>query len=262
MDSKAAPANNSSAIINLQNLANRYLDHYQKLVDLSVFTLSSFHRSTARQYDELSRQIKVLPHKATRMPFEKAKSTTEGWVLKHILVDALSSVLPLMEDCRTICALCDLKQNKGKGDPEAFKTIAKEQRRDFISKPIEERFAALKKNYGLESDVAEHIQSLMRVTMALAKEGVLTAKETNGQPEMTLKIRSVILVPNPTDTTTEGEKKPNLVRKISDNSRKLKIGDKINLSPAEQFGSLITMAIFASSMIRGVEAYARKTGAL
>lgn len=262
MDSTATSSKNSeAATINLKNLTRKYLDHYQRLVDLSVFTLSSFYQASARTYEEFGRQVTVLPHKEARMPFDKAKSATENWVLKHILIEALSSVLPLMEDCRTICALCDLKVSKN-AEAAAFEAVIKDQRKEFVGKPIDERFGILKKNYGLESAVEEHVQSLIQITMALAKDGTLTTKETNGQPDMTLKIRSVTLALSPAEGIEKGESRQNLTRKVSDNVRKLKVGEKINLSTAEQFGSLITMSIFASSMIQGVETYARKTGAL
>jgi hypothetical protein len=52
-----------------------------------------------------------------------------------------------------------------------------------------------------------------------------------------------------------------VARKVSDNFRIVKIGEKIALSKAEQFGSFVTMSIFLSSMLQGVDAYIKKTEA-
>lgn len=250
----------STTTISLNDVADRYLNHYQKLFDLSMFSLSSFRKASEQDYDEFAQQLLVMPKNNARMGFDKAKDATEIWVLKHILSEGLGSVVPLMEDCRTICSLCDYKAAK-KNDAAELQTITGKDRQEFIALPISEKFALLKKKYGLESEVQEHIQSLLQVTQALIKEGVLTTIETSGNPEITLKIRSVTLVQTAGKPNAGGEATVSLTRKISDNSRVVKVGEKIAFSKAEQFGSLVTLAIFLASMLQGVQAYAQKTGA-
>jgi hypothetical protein len=250
----------ATTTISLNDVADRYLNHYQKLFDLSMFSLSSFRKASEQDYDEFAQQLIVMPKNNSRMSFDKAKDATETWILKHILSEALGSVVPLMEDCRTICALCDYKAAK-KNDTAELQTITGKNRQEFIALPITEKFAVLKKKYGLESDVQEHIQSLLQVTRALVKEGVLTNAETDGKAEITLKIRSVSLIQTPGKPNAGGESTVSLTRKISDNSRVVKVGEKIAFTKAEQFGSLVTMAIFLASMLQGVQAYAKKTGA-
>lgn len=250
----------STTTISLNDVADRYLNHYQKLFDLSMFSLSSFRKASEQDYDEFAQQLLVMPKNNVRMSFDKAKDATEIWVLKHILSEGLGSVVPLMEDCRTICSLCDYKAAK-KNDAAELQTITGKDRQEFIALPISEKFALLKKKYGLESEVQDHIQSLLQVTQALIKEGVLTTIETSGNPEITLKIRSVTLVQTAGKPNAGGEATVSLTRKISDNSRVVKVGEKIAFSKAEQFGSLVTLAIFLASMLQGVQAYAKKTGA-
>src|SRR5271154_6196052 len=187
----------STTTISLNDVADRYLNHYQKLFDLSMFSLSSFRKASEQDYDEFARQLIVMPKNNSRMTFDKAKDATETWVLKHILSEALGSVVPLMEDCRTICALCDFKAAK-KSNNADLQAITGKDRQEFIGLPITEKFALLKKKYGLESEVREHIESLLQVTRALVtKEGILTEAETEKKPEITLKIRSVTMVQTP-----------------------------------------------------------------
>ncbi|HEY0257261.1 MAG TPA: hypothetical protein VGC39_07455 [Candidatus Methylacidiphilales bacterium] len=249
----------STTTISLNDVADRDLNHYQKLFDISMFSLSSFRKASEQDYDEFAQQLVVMPKNNVRMSFDKAKDATETWVLKHVLSEALGSIVPLMEDCRTICALCDYKAGK-KTNASELQLITGKQRQDFLILPIAEKFALLTQKYGLQSEVQEHVQSLLEATRALVKEGVLTEAETNGQPSLTLKIRSVMLVQTPAKSATGGEAGVNLTRKINDNSRVVKVGEKITFTKAEQFGSLLTLSIFLGSMLQGVQNYAKKTG--
>ncbi|HEY0255986.1 MAG TPA: hypothetical protein VGC39_00985 [Candidatus Methylacidiphilales bacterium] len=251
----------TNTTISLNDVADRYLEHYQRLFDLSIFSLSSFRKANEQDYDEFAQQLIVMPKNTSRMTFDKAKDATETWVLKHILSEALSSVVPLMEDCRTICSLCDYKVSK-KDNPTALQAITSKQRQEFLALPIVEKFDLLEKKYGLTSEVREHVQSLLEVTRALlTKDGVVTKEETGGKDELTLKIRSVTLVQGPAGPSAGGEQVLSLTRKIGDNNRTVKVGEKISFSKAEQFGSLVTLSIFLASMLQGVQTYARKVGA-
>jgi hypothetical protein len=249
----------STTTISLNDVADRYLSHYQKLFDISMFSLSSFRKANEQDYDEFAQQLIVMPKNQSRMSFDKAKDATENWVLKHVLAEALGSLVPLMEDCRTICALCDFKTAKKQTNSEV-QTIVGQQRQDFIAMPLADKFKLLKEKYNLSSEVQEHVQSLLSVTRALARDSVLTEMETDGKPETTLMIRAVTLVQNPAKGPN-GEQTVNLSRKVADHSRVVKVGEKITFTKAEQFGSLVTMAIFLGSMLQGVQAYAKKTGA-
>jgi hypothetical protein len=252
-----AAATAAPTTISLNDVAVRYLDHYQKLFDLLIFSLSSFRKASEQDYDEFANQLVIMPNNKSRMSFEKAKDATESWVLKHILSEALGSVVPLMEDSRTICALCDFKAANS-NDAAKLQAITTTDRQEFLQLPVAKKFEVLTSKYNLTNDVQEHVISLMEVTRALlVKDGVLTNEETGNKPEMTLKIRSVTLVQNPGPNNESF----NLSRKISDNTRTVKVGEKIVLSKAEQFGALITLAIFLSSLLQGVQNYARKTGA-
>jgi hypothetical protein len=259
MDSPDLTKPVSTTTISLNDVADRYLSHYQKLFDISMFSLSSFRKASEQDYDEFAQQLMVMPKNQGRMTFDKAKDATETWVLKHVLAEALGSMVPLMEDCRTICALCDFKTAK-KQNPSEVQEITGKQRQEFIGLPLPEKFNVLKQKYNLDSEVKEHVQSLLQVTRALARDSVLTEAETEGKPETTLKIRAVTLVQIPAKGPS-GEPTINLSRKISDATRVVKVGEKITFTKAEQFGSLVTMAIFLGSMLQGVQAYARKTGA-
>lgn len=253
----AAPTAPPTTTISLNDVADRYLDHYQKLFDLLIFSLSSFRQASEKDYDEFANQLVIMPKNKARMSFEKAKDTTEGWVLKHILSEALGSVVPLLEDSRTICALCDFKAANS-NDAAVLQAITTTDRQNFLQLPIAKKFELLRTKYALSSEVEEHVVSLLEITRALlVKDGVLTAEETGNKPELTLKIRSMTLVQNPAPSGDS----VNLSRKISDNTRTVKVGDKIVLAKAEQFGSLITLAIFLASLLQGVQNYARKTGA-
>lgn len=247
--------------ISLVEIANRYLEHYQRLFDISAFSLAGFRKASEQDYDELTRQLVLMPKNDARMSFEKAKDVTETWLLKHVLTEALGSVVPLLEDSRSICALCDYKIAKINDSNKLF-AISNEQRQEFLRLSIKQKFDHLKQKYGITCDVQEHIESLLTITQALlSKEGILTEVEAGSPDEITLKIRSVTLVQANAAPNSSGEPVFNLTKKFTDNSRVVKVGDKVALTKAEQFGSLMTLSIFLSTILQGVQNYALKIGA-
>jgi hypothetical protein len=261
MNENILPAAESTTRISLVDIANRYLEHYQRLFDISAFSLAGFRKASEQDYDELTRQLVLMPKNDARMSFEKAKDVTETWLLKHVLTEALGSVVPLLEDSRSICALCDYKVAKI-NDSAKLLAISNQQRQEFLRLSIGDKFNHLKQKYGITCDVQEHVESLLSITRALlSKDGVLTQEEAGAQSEITLKIRSITLVQANAAPSTSGEAVFNLTRKVTDNTRKVKVGDKVALTKAEQFGSLMTLSIFLATMLQGVQNYALKTGA-
>ncbi len=253
-----APA--ETATISLEEMANRYLDSLQKTHDMVCYSLAGSRKINESDYDDFSQQLQVMPRQPSRLPFEQAKKSSEQWLLRNSLSDSLALVMPVLEDSRTICALCDFKASGSKDESELQK-VSNEQRADFLKKPIEEKFAHLKEAYGLETEVKDHILGLMEITKALmAKGGTLTAEEADGNGERKLQIRSVQIVQS-SEPAGGGAASVNLTRRVGDVERVLKVGEEIHFSKAEQIGAILTVGIFVTDILRGIQAYAEKTGA-
>ncbi|MDF3129817.1 hypothetical protein P0Y35_11470 [Kiritimatiellaeota bacterium B1221] len=243
--------------ISLEEIATKYLGALQKNHDMLSYFLSGSRKTTEADYDEFSNQLQVMPRQTDRMDFENAKRATQQWVLRNTLSDSLALVMPLLEDARTVCALCDFKAS-GSTDQAELQKIANQNRAEFLQKPLAEKFTHLKDTYGIDCEVSEHILILMDICKALmTKNGILTEEEAV-DGKRTLKIRSVQIVQTP---STDGSgQNLSLSRKVGDSSREIKVGEEIHFTKAEQVGSILTVGVFISDMLKGIQVYAQKTG--
>lgn len=261
MSSKSAPtpAPGQLTTISLNDIAERYLGVYQRLFDVVSINLAGFRKINEEDYDQIGQQASVMPKVQARMDFEAAKDAAQFWIGRNALSEALSTVVPLMEDCRTVCALCDYKI-AGKTDASAIQKITGEDRQKFLQLPIPEKFKAVAKSYGITSELEPHVLSLMDLAKAMVlKDGKVTEEEAkNG--ELVLQIRAITVTQQPTQSAS-GETILGLARRMSDHSRTLKVGDKAELNRAELLGALVTIAGFLATFLKGVQDYAQKVGA-
>lgn len=246
--------------ISLEEMAARYLDTLQRNYDMVSYTLAGSRKINESDYDEFSQQLQVMPRQPSRLSFDKAKIASEQWLLRNSLADGLAIVMPVLEDARTICALCDFKAS-GSRNQEELNQIATNQRAEFLQQEIAKKFDILEARYGIKSDVREHILGLMEFTKALMmKDGILTEEESEDGSKRSLKIRSVQIVQSAA-ATSDVPGSLNLTRQVGDTTRDIKVGDSIQFSKAEHIGAILTIGIFVTDILRGIQAYAQSTGA-
>ncbi|MEO0454076.1 MAG: hypothetical protein AAFY98_08060, partial [Verrucomicrobiota bacterium] len=179
---------------------------------------------------------------------------------RNILSEALSTLVPLLEDSRTVLALCDYKAS-GKSDEKAMQKITGEDRNSFMELEIPKKLDLLKEKYEVDSELREHVLNLMAVTKALVmNEGILNKEIAQGDA-LTLKIRSITLSQPPFTPQAGGQPALDLTRKTTDTTRNLKAGELIVLSDAEIIGALVTIAGFLANILEGVQQYAQEVGA-
>jgi len=53
----------------------------------------------------------------------------------------------------------------------------------------------------------------------------------------------------------------NLTRRVGDIEREIKVGESIRFTKAEHIGAILTVGIFVTDILRGIQAYAQSTGA-
>ena len=250
-----------STTISLEQMATRYLDALQKVHDLVCFTLAGARKISEQDYDEFSQQLQIMPRQQSRMAFEKAKEATQQWLLRNSLGDSLALVVPLMEDCRTICELCQLKAAKKTGKA-ALNKVRGKSRTDFLQLPPEEKFTHLKENYDIGCEVDEHILALLSLTKCLMmNNGVVSTEAADDKGELRVKIRSVQLVQGAGTAEDMAKGKLTLSRKVGDSELVFKENEQIGFSKAEHIGALLTVGVFVTNMLQGLQAYAKKTGA-
>jgi hypothetical protein len=240
--------------INLGDIADRYLDVYQRLFDISGFILMSGRKITEEDYDQFRDQFPIMPKTEVRRSFEDAKETTQTWLARSILSEALSTIVPLLEDSRTVLALCDYKAS-GKPDEAKVKQITGKDRQEFMAMEIPKKLDHLKEKYDIDSDLRTHLIGLLAITKDLVMN------EGKASTDHTLKIRSITLSQAPVATGEGQQPVLGLTRQMADNERKIAKEQDINITKPELIGSLITIAGFLATLLQGVQKYAQKVGA-
>ncbi len=245
--------------ISLNEIADRYLGVHQKLFDIAMFNLASYRKVSEEDYDLVTNQFPVQPQQKDRRDFEGAKDTAQNWLARNLISEALSTVVPLMEDCRTVLALCDFKTG-GTNDPELVKKITGPDRQEFLGLSVPDKFKFLKEKYEVKSEVEEHILSMMEVAKAMIQHDNKAAAEVCKDGKLILKIRTITLTQAPVKSEA-GENVMGLTRKMNDHSREFVEGAEIDLQKAEVVGTLVTISAFLATLLAGVQQYAQKTGA-
>jgi hypothetical protein len=257
----AQPQTQNSSI-RLADVAANYLGALQKIYDITCYTLSGSRKLNESDYDEFSGNLQVMPQQSTRLDFESAKEVTEQWLLRNSLGDSVSLITPLLEDVRTIASLCQFKAS-GSKDGTKVQKIVTDDRAAFLPIPLEDKFKKLKEEYGIASLVQEHVESLILVVKTLMwRQGIVTKEDLGSADTLKVKIRSVqIVAANGPESSGQGSATMSLTKKMGDSEKEFKVGDKIRLTKAEHMGAIITITLFVGSLLEGLQAYARSTGA-
>ena len=259
MDTTPAATNQT---ISLADLANRYLDALQRTHDVVSYSLASFRKTNEADYDEFSRQFQLMPRQEARLDFEKAKEATQRWVLRTSLADALSLVVPLMEDCRTLAEVCAGKA-AGKNDPADLQRITNEARTEFLKLPVTAKFDYLAEKYGMVCEVREHILELMDISRCLTlRDGLVTTDFAPEGGALKVKIRGVQITQAPSEAA--GQSRPgvlSLMRTVADTEKVFPVGERISFTKADHIGSLLTIGIALTNFLQGLQAFAVKSGA-
>lgn len=261
MNAAPPPESVSPQTISLSDVANRYMDALQRIYDIVSYSLASSRKINEQDYDEFSQQLQIMPRQISRMDFEKAKDATEYWFLRNSLADSIALVVPLMEDCRTISELCNYKVAK-KNDAAILQAIVSTGRNEFLQLPVKDKFRLLAEKYSVSSPLQEHIEGLLNAARCLMwKNGIVSSEDVTND-KLVVKIRSVQLVPVPSNAGGKDQEQTlNLARRMGDSEKVYKVGDKILFTKAEHIGSIITVGLFVTSMLQTLQAYAQKTGA-
>ncbi|MEM6821756.1 MAG: hypothetical protein AAF558_07455 [Verrucomicrobiota bacterium] len=253
------PAPTSGQTISLNDIADRYLAVYQRLFDITMMNLASYRKVSEEDYDMVTNQFPVQPQQNQRRDFEAAKDAAQLWLARNLISEALSTVVPLMEDCRTVLSLCDYKA-AGKNDPARIQEITGPERQAFMSSPIGDKFKFLKEKFETSSEIEEHILSLMDITKGMVMHDGKAAPEICTDGKLTLKIRTMTLTQAPV-TSDSGQPVMGLTRQMNDHSRVYNEGEVIDLNKAEIVGSIVTVSAFLATLLASVQTYAKKVGA-
>jgi hypothetical protein len=227
--------------ISLKDMAQRYLGAMQRTFDIASVVVQGTREVNERGYDDLTSAARFLPAQNQRRNFATAKPLAERWVLRNLIADAFGSLVPFMEDARTICALHEWK--KAGSDQAALQPIFQQQRAEFVRKDTAARLAHLKEKHALEPQLGAHITSIEALAACLVRNDGVVPKD--GQP-LTVQLVSLDLVAAP-----NAEKK--VQPQLGESKREFAPGAEVAFEKVEYMNVLATIALFMNATMRQLQ---------
>jgi hypothetical protein len=247
--------------ISLAEIATKYLEALQRQLDLSTFHFSASRLLNEQQYDDFSRNSRVMLLPNARLPFDRAKEETDKWFLKHTLTECLGLVVLFLEDARTISCLCSWKANPNRKPADLQDSVIKD-REKFLALDFTGKLKYLQDTHSISSPFADHLISLLRLRECLANRGgTVGEQDTTEAGKLTLKLRGLQFTPNATPGKDENSaSQVQMTPQLNDIMRTFNVGQKIELSKQESIFCILTIGFVLTSMLQSLQEQAKKLG--
>ncbi len=241
--------------INLGEVVNNYLEALQRVHDVVNYTLAAERLLNEDEYDEFSRQSRVMPSQKSRMDYHQAKEEMNRWLLKQTLNESLGVLVLFLDDTRTISTLSSWKSKGGEGD---IQKMLQDERLEFARLDLPGKINYLREKHSISSPSEEHILSLYKVRRALAtREGKVPEAEAS-EGKLTVKLRSVQLKTAPSEGNQPGG--VFVTSEVGDILKEFAVGSEVRLSKSEHLAVILTVAFFITSQAQSLKEFAQSLG--
>ena len=225
--------------ISLKDMAQRYLGAMQRTYDIAAVVVQGTREVNERGYEELIASSRFLPNREKHAKFEPAKAVAERWILRNLISDAFGSVVPFLEDARTVCALGDWK--KAGSDQAKLPAIFQEERQKFVRLDTSAKLAHLQSTYGLQFRLAEHLTGIESLAACLIRTDGVVAE--NAAP-LSFTLVSLDLVAG------QAAAEPKLQPQLGESKKSFTAGATVSLDKVEYLNVLSTVALFMNDAMR------------
>lgn len=227
--------------ISLKDMAQRYLGAMQRTYDIAAIAVQGIREVNERGYDELTAAARFLPAQNQRRNFATARPLAERWVLRNLIADAFGTLVPFMEDARTICALHEWK--RAGSDAATLPAIFRDQRNEFLRKDTAGKLAHLQEKHALQPPLGAHLTSIEALAGCLVRHDGVVPKD--GQPlAVTLVSLDLVAAPN-------AEKK--VQPQLGEARKEFAPGAEVVLDKVEYMNVLATVALFINGTMRQLQ---------
>lgn len=246
----------TSQTISLGDLAQRYLGAMQRIFDITAYLVEGTRRVDERTYDEFSAAVRFLPSQKEHQGFAATKDQSERWLLKNLLAESLSLIVPLLEDVRSICALSRW-QAAGTKDETALRRILSDDRKAFLALDLAEKFKHLDTNYAVNSPLTAQVLAFAKLGVCLAaRRGVVSEQDVTTAGALTIKLVALDLVPTRKPEDQGGG--ATLAPQVGELVRSFSIGETVRLGKPDYLNVVTTLSIFANSLMKSVQEWVKK----
>jgi len=240
--------------VSLGELTQRYLTALQRNFDVTAYMVEGTRRVDERTYDEFASAVRFQPSQQDHQGFDGAREESERWLLKSLLAESLSLMVPFLEDVRSIAAL-SAWQAAGTQDEAALRRMLGEERQAFLALDLAEKFKHLQANYGIGSPLSAQVLALTQLGVCLAaRRGVVSSADVNDGGALTLSLVALDLVPTAAPQPGQSPVTP----RVGELKRSFSVGEKIRLEKPDCLNVITTLAIFINSTMKTVQEWVKQ----
>ena len=230
--------------INLRDMANRYMGGLQRIFDLAASTVGSLRCQTEKDYDEFARLTRFMPAPTQHAGYDVIRPAAESWLLRNLLSESLSSLVPLLEDVRSVAALAEWKA--AGSDQAKVNKIIGEDRQAFLRLGLPEKFEHLKNKFSISAPNDAFITGYLKLGQVLAKGGIVGDGDGNDGTDLVVTLTAVQLEPAQAGQTQQQGRLVGVPRKFAH-------GEKVELKKEEVLALFTTISVFATGMMGALQ---------
>ncbi|MEQ1858610.1 MAG: hypothetical protein ABMA13_01595 [Chthoniobacteraceae bacterium] len=255
--SEPTPPETKAVQINLGDMSLKYLGAIQRAFDLAACTIGSLRCQTEKDYDEFSRALRFMPSQQHHLAFDAVRPAAESWLLRQLLGEALSMLVPLLEDARSVAALATWKAS-GNTEQARLQEILGPDRQAFLALPFEDKLKTLREKFTIASPNEPSLNSYLKLGQALARGGTVTEADTTEGKDLVVRLMALDLqpaTPKPGEAATPGA----MTGRVLDVPKSFAIGQKIELKKEEVLSVFGGVSLFITAIMGSLQAFVAKT---
>ena len=234
---------NQNVQTNLRDMANRYMGAVQRVFDLAASTIGSLRCQTEKDYDEFISLGRFMPAPQQHASFDAIRPISEQWVLRHLLSEALGTLVPFLEDCRSVGALAEWKVTGS--DQQKIQRILGEDRQSFLRLGLPEKITHLKEMFSISSPSEGFLMGHLKLGQVLAKGGVVGEGDGTDGNDLVVTLTGVQLEP----AQAGGQQQGRLVNV----PKRFSPGQRVELKKEEILALLASIAVFVTTLMGSLQ---------
>jgi hypothetical protein len=242
-DTTTAPAE-QSVQINLRDMAARYMTGIQRIFDLASASVGSLRCQTEKDYEEFSRQARFMPSPESHQAFDRIRPITEAWLLRQLLNEAFGTIVPLLEDCRSVVALAQWKAS-GSTDQKEVQKVLGEDRQAFLRLGLVEKIQHLRERFKLNVPNDSFVAPYIKLTQCLTRGGTVTDADTTEGKDLVVPLLAVQLEP--------AQAGQNVAGRLVTVSKRFAAGQTVEFRKEEVLNVFAAFSVFSTGLLGSLQ---------
>jgi hypothetical protein len=253
--------------ISLVEMRDQARARLQRIMDVLRFSRAASIVLSEEEFQSQLDFFSLAPAANLALGFEDARKEADQWTRLHCLRDAIDVVGAFLEDAYRACRLYSLAKTEGAtyADLQSVDGAC----RTFHSLGLPKKVAALKREFGVESDFDSHIISLNDARNCLVHRlGIVTERETRTNSDFWVRWMEIgVEATSPDGAEVVAVESPqrfaegwSVALVVRPKERVYKLGERLDLSYRELLGAIFSHQNYVNNLTTSVENYARSLG--